>query len=108
MVLRRVDITSTTSINNGKRIVKKDATSFAVALRGSQQLYRASRIDSKYKGILTSIAKKLNAAIETAIVRELGGGQIKAGRGGFYPDFLLQLDSGEIAFREKKLVSTVE
>lgn len=107
MVLSRITTTSTTIIEGGPRVSKKDATSFSVALKGSQQLYRASRIDSKYKGILTSIAKQLNAAIETAIVKELGGGQIKAGRGGFYPDFFLQLEDG-ISFREQKLVSTIE
>jgi hypothetical protein len=57
--------------------------------------------------VLTSLAGNLNSKIELAIVNELGGGQIKAGSGGFYPDYFLNID-GAVEFREQKLVATKE
>lgn len=95
-------------IGDNINVRRSDATALSVALRASQQLYSASRQQTKYKSALTSIAKKLNAAIEQAIVAELGGGQITAGRGGFYPDFYITLEDGTTELREQKLVGTEE
>jgi hypothetical protein len=107
--LLNTTVTSTVTSPSDVRINIKAQGPLALskALKTSQQLYAASRIDSKYKPILTSLAGRLNSQIELAIVNELGGGQIKAGSGGFYPDYFLTID-GEVELREQKLVSTKE
>jgi hypothetical protein len=108
MVAVKTKITSKTTSSDGKiKVTSNDSLSLAKALKTSQQLYSASRIDSKYKSVLTSLAGNLNSKIELAIVNELGGGQIKAGSGGFYPDYFLNID-GAVEFREQKLVATKE
>jgi hypothetical protein len=108
MVAVKTKITSKTTSSDGKiKVASNDSLSLAKALKTSQQLYSASRIDSKYKSVLTSLAGNLNSKIELAIVNELGGGQIKAGSGGFNPDYFLNID-GAVEFREQKLVSTTE
>ena len=75
----------------GIKVASNDGMALSKALKTAQQLYSASRINSKYKGVLTSLAGRLNSQIEAAIVSELGGGQITAGKGGFYPDFYIEL-----------------
>mgnify|MGYP003675307494 FL=1 len=98
----------------GIKVASNDGMALSKALKTAQQLYSASRINSKYKGVLTSLAGRLNSQIEAAIVRELGGGQITAGKGGFYPDFYIELKNergegtGVFEAREQKLVSTRE
>ena len=100
-------ISKVTSSDPKLNVTTKGPLALSKALKTSQQLYRASRIDSKYKGVLTSLAGRLNSQIELAIVKELGGGQISAGKGGFYPDFFINIDGSE-EFREQKLVATKE
>jgi hypothetical protein len=101
-------VTSTVTSSDGKvKVNSNGPLALATALKTSQQLYSASRLETKYKGVLTSLAGRLNSQIELAIVKELGGGQIKAGSGGFYPDYFLSID-GDVELREQKLVATQE
>lgn len=104
----KTTISSTTKIKGGRTYKTTDTSSLAVALRASQQFFAASYKTTEYKSVLTSVAKRLNLLIEQAIVAELGGGTIKAGTGGFFPDYYLKLEDGSFAVREQKLVSTVE
>src|SRR5210317_1850113 len=96
-----------TSSDSKLNIRSQGPLALSKALKTSQQLYAASRINSKYKGVLTSLAGRLNSQIELAIVKQLGGGQISAGKGGFYPDFFVTVD-GSAELREQKLVATKE
>jgi hypothetical protein len=92
----------------GVRIKAPGGNALILALKTSQQLYGASRLNSKYKPILTSLAKKLNSQVEKAFVDALGGSQIVAKTGiGFQPDYYIQIDD-KIEVREQKLVSTTE
>lgn len=107
-MVAKITTTSQVTSSDGKiKVNSSGPLALAKALKTSQQLYSASRIDSKYKAVLTSLAGRLNSEIELAIVTELGGGQIKAGSGGFYPDYFLNID-GAVEFREQKLVATKE
>lgn len=107
-MVAKITTTSQVTSSDGKiKVNSSGPLALAKALKTSQQLYSASRIDSKYKAVLTSLAGRLNSQIELAIVTELGGGQIKAGSGGFYPDYFLNID-GAVEFREQKLVATKE
>lgn len=103
-----VNSTQTTILPNGRQTTTRNTSSLAVALRASQQFYSAARIKSKYAGIFNSLAKQLNQAIEAVIVAELGGGKIQEGRGGFFPDYFLQLEDESISLVEQKLVATTE
>lgn len=107
-MVAKITLTSQVTSSDGRiKVNSRGPLALAKALKTSQQLFRASWVDNKYKSVLTSLANRLNSQIELAIVAELGGGQIKAGEGGFYPDFFLNID-GEAVFREQKLVTTVE
>ena len=107
-MVAKITTTSQVTSSDGKiKVNSSGPLALAKALKTSQQLYSASRIDSKYKAVLTSLAGRLNSQIELAIVTELGGWQIKAGSGGFYPDYFLNID-GAVEFREQKLVATKE
>lgn len=100
--------TSSTTITPNKTIKTRDTSSLTVALKASQQFYAAARVKSRYSGLFNSLAKKLNQELEQVIVNELGGGKIREGTGGFYPDYFITLETGETELREQKLVSTVE
>jgi len=105
-----VIISSLLSSDDG-RINVKSSTPLALsdALKTTHQLYSASRVDSEFSKVLTSLATRLNSKIEKAIVDALGGTQIRAGRGGFFPDFYVKDEvTGEVSFIEQKLVSTVQ
>ena len=100
---------SVTADNSGLQIFKDTPLALQDALRLAQQFYGASRINSEYKSVLTSLAKRLNSKVEAALAKALGGVPIKEGTGGFYPDFyLLDKDTGDISFQEQKLVATTE
>jgi hypothetical protein len=84
MVAVKTKITSKTTSSDGRiKVASNDSLSLAKALKTSQQLFRASWVDTKYSSVLRSLANRLNSQIELAIVAELGGGQIKAGEGFF-------------------------
>ena len=100
--------TSSTTLTPNKRVTTNNTTSLSVALRASQQFYSAARVKSRYSGLFNSLAKKLNQELEQVIVKELGGGKIREGTGGFFPDYFITLESGITELREQKLVATVE
>ena len=78
MALRQHTKVTSQVTGPGIKVASNDGMALSKALKISQQLYSASRVDSKYKGVLTSLAGRLNSQIEAAIVKELGGGQISA------------------------------
>ena len=94
---------------NNKTIARNDGTALIDALKASQQFYAASfkkEFSKDTTNLIRSLAKKLNAAVELAIVNELGGGQISASSGGgFYPDYFIEED-GVTKLKEQKLVAT--
>jgi hypothetical protein len=109
MLLNTLITSSVVSSTNPKlRVNAKGPLALSIALKTSQQLYAASRIETKFKPVLTSLAGRLNSQVELAIVNALGGGQIKAGKGGFYPDFFLNTGPDAWELREQKLVATRE
>jgi hypothetical protein len=109
MLLNTLITSSVVSSTNPKlRVNAKGPLALSIALKTSQQLYAASRIENKFKPVLTSLAGRLNSQVELAIVNALGGGQIKAGKGGFYPDFFLNTGPDAWELREQKLVATRE
>ena len=109
MLLNTLITSSVVSSTNPKlRVNAKGPLALSIALKTSQQLYAASRIEAKFKPVLTSLAGRLNSQVELAIVNALGGGQIKAGKGGFYPDFFLNTGPDAWELREQKLVATRE
>lgn len=102
-------IKSSVTSSDGKLQVSTDGPlALKDALKIAQQAYAASRINSEYKSVLTSFAKRLNAKVEVAISKALGGVPIKEGRGGFYPDFYIKDEEGNIQFEEQKLVAVKE
>lgn len=103
-----ISIESSVTSSDGKiRINRKNATALASALKAAQQLYAAGALESEYRPAIQSMAGILNAAVEDAITKALGGGRIAAGSGGFYPDYVI-VEDGELSYRELKLVTTKE
>jgi hypothetical protein len=98
----------TTLTPNGRQTTTVNTSSLAVALKASQQFYSAARIKGKYSGLLNSLARTLNRALEAVLITELGGGRIQEGRGGFFPDYFIKLEDDSIALREVKLSATVD
>jgi hypothetical protein len=93
----------------------------ASALAASVQLQAAAFSQAKgsrAKSKLQSIATRLNRLVEAAIIKELGGGKIKAGTGAFYPDWVKDTtDEGDFTAAERtkgysasevKLIGTTE
>jgi len=113
---QKLEISSKLTSTNPKLnvAVRKDAMSLATALKTANQLYSASGMDSQFKGVLASLAGKLNVQLEKIIVKELGGGQIQSGKGGFFPDYFIELKdeqgqgTGVFEAREQKLSSIEE
>jgi hypothetical protein len=106
--LVNVSLESSVTSSDGKiKINRKNATALASALKAAQQLYAAGAIESEYSSDIKSIAGLLNSAVEDAITKALGGGRIKAGSGGFYPDYVIYED-GELTYKELKLITTQE
>ena len=108
MVATSISSRSSVSVN-GKKIVSKPnkADALASALKLNQKIYAIAFKAPKgtqTKKKLNKIAKILNTQVEVALIRALGGGKIKEGRGGFFPDFYTAIESGE----ELKAVSTKE
>jgi len=103
-----VNTTQTTTLPNGRQTTTRDTSSLQVALRASQQFYSAARTKSAYSGIFNRLAGILNTEIELALIKQLGGGKIQEGSGGFVPDYFVRLEGGEIELRELKLSATVE
>ena len=64
-MVAKITTTSQVTSSDGKiKVNSSGPLALAKALKTSQQLYSASRIDSKYKAVLTSLAGRLNSQIE--------------------------------------------